>query len=64
MTNNLPDLTTWDYDALKESIRRWRVILPVVKVDGDLIDGHQRIRACEELGIERLPGADPCWAHR
>ena len=55
MTNNLPDLTTWDYDALKESIRRWRVILPVVKVDGDLIDGRQRIRACEELGMIDYP---------
>ena len=55
-TNILPDLTTWEYDALKESIRRWRVILPVVKDEnGDIIDGHQRVRACEELGIEDYP---------
>lgn len=55
MTNNLPDLTTWDYDALKESIRCWRVILPVVKADGDLIDGRQRIRACKELNMIDYP---------
>jgi ParB-like chromosome segregation protein Spo0J len=56
MTNPLPDLTPWEYEALKESIRRWGVILPVVKDEnGNVIDGHQRVRACEELGIENYP---------
>jgi ParB-like chromosome segregation protein Spo0J len=55
-TNNLPNLTTWEYDALKESIRRWKVILPVVKDEnGDIIDGFQRVRACGELGIKDYP---------
>jgi ParB-like chromosome segregation protein Spo0J len=55
-TNILPDLTTWEYDALKASIRRWKVLLPVVKDEnGDIIDGHQRVRACEELGIADYP---------
>jgi DNA modification methylase/ParB-like chromosome segregation protein Spo0J len=55
-TNLLPDLTTWEYDALKESIRRWKVILPVIKDEnGDIIDGHQRVRICEELGITDYP---------
>ena len=55
-TNLLPDLTTWEYDALKESIRRWGVIVPIVKDEnGDIIDGHQRMRVCEELGIKNYP---------
>ena len=55
-TNLLPDLNPWEYDALKESIRRWKVILPVVKDEsGDIIDGFQRVRACDELGIADYP---------
>ncbi len=54
--NILPDLTPWEYDALKESIKRWKVILPVVKDEnGDIIDGFQRVRACDELGIADYP---------
>jgi ParB-like chromosome segregation protein Spo0J len=56
VTNILPDLTPWTYDALKESIRRWKVILPVVEDEnGDIIDGRQRVRACGELGITDYP---------
>ena len=56
---SFPDLAPWEYEALKASIRRYGVILPVVKDEnGDIIDGHQRERACRELGIERLPGPD------
>ena len=55
-TNLLPDLNPWEYDALKESIRRWKVILPVVKDEnGEIIDGFQRVRACGELGITDYP---------
>ena len=55
-TNLLPDLNTWEYDALKASIRRWKVILPVVKDEnGDVIDGYQRVRVCNELGITDYP---------
>jgi ParB-like chromosome segregation protein Spo0J len=54
--NLLPDLTPWTYDALKESIRRWGVIVPVIKDEnGNIIDGRQRARACEELGIKDYP---------
>lgn len=56
MRTLLPALTNWEYDALKGSIRRWGVILPVVKDEnGQIIDGHQRVRACEELGINDYP---------
>lgn len=55
-TNILPDMTTWEYEALKESVRRWKVLLPVVKDEhGIIIDGHQRVRACDELGIADYP---------
>jgi ParB-like chromosome segregation protein Spo0J len=54
MTNNLPpNPTPWDYEALKESIRRWGVILPIVQdEEGSILDSHQQVRACQELGIE------------
>jgi site-specific DNA-methyltransferase (adenine-specific) len=56
ITTNLPDLNPWEYDALKESIRRWKVILPVVKDEnGEIIDGFQRVRACGELVITDYP---------
>lgn len=38
--------------ALRESIRRWGVIVPVVRdQDGRLVDGHQRTRIARELGL-------------
>jgi site-specific DNA-methyltransferase (adenine-specific) len=55
-TNILPDLAPGEYEALKASIRRCKVIVPVVKDEhGDIIDGRQRVRACEELGIADYP---------
>jgi ParB-like chromosome segregation protein Spo0J len=51
-----PDLAPWEYESLKASIRRFGVILPVVRDEfGNTIDGHQRERACRELGIENYP---------
>ena len=51
-----PDLAPWEYDALKASIRRFNMILPVVMDEmGNVIDGHQRRRACREMGIENYP---------
>ena len=52
----LPELPTWEYQALKESIRRHGVLLPVIKDEkGRTIDGHHREQACEELGIADYP---------
>ena len=54
-TNNnsyqlMPDLPSWEYDALKESIRQYGVIVPVVKDEyGTIVDGHHRERACREF---------------
>ena len=52
----LPELPIWEYQALKESIRRHGVLLPVIKDDkGKTIDGHHREHACRELGIADYP---------
>src|SRR5438309_1753878 len=48
-----PDLSEADYERLKESIRREGVLVPI-EIDqfGDILDGHHRKRAADELGIE------------
>lgn len=52
----LPELPSWEFEALKESIRRYGVLLPVVKDErGRTIDGHHRERACKELGVRDYP---------
>jgi len=52
----MPELPTWEYEALKESIRQHGVIVPVVKDEhGTIIDGHHRDRACRELKIKDVP---------
>lgn len=50
------DLPSWEYEALKESIRQHGVIVPVVKDEhGTIIDGHHRERVCQELKIKDIP---------
>lgn len=59
----MPDLSDDEYKAVKESIQRdgFRESDPVILVrDGDddgllILDGHHRITACRELGIEEVP---------
>ena len=52
----MPDLPTWEYKALKESIRLNGVIVPVVKDEhGAVLDGHHRLRASKELGLKDVP---------
>jgi ParB-like chromosome segregation protein Spo0J len=52
----MPELSNWEFEALKESIRQHGVIVPVVKdEDGTIIDGHHRDRACRELKIRDVP---------
>jgi ParB-like chromosome segregation protein Spo0J len=42
-----------EYEALRESIRKYGVIQPViVDENGAVIDGYHRVKICEELGIE------------
>lgn len=52
----MPELPTWEFDALKESIRQHGVIIPIIKDEhGTIIDGHHRDRACRELKIKNVP---------
>ncbi len=49
----LPDLSQDDFDTLRESIRLHGQLEPVILApDGTVIDGRNRLRACEELAVE------------
>ena len=52
----MPELPSWEFDALKESIRLHGVLVPIVKDEhGTIIDGHHRCRACVALKIRNIP---------
>jgi ParB-like chromosome segregation protein Spo0J len=56
----MPPLSDEEYQALKEDIAERRVMLPVVlDGEGNVIDGHHRIRAVEELRAEGRSVRDP-----
>jgi ParB-like chromosome segregation protein Spo0J len=49
----LPSLNLDEYEALRESIRKYGVIQPViVDESGVVIDGYHRAKVCKELGID------------
>jgi DNA-binding transcriptional regulator YiaG len=51
-----PALTAEEYSELKEDIAQRGVQVPVEKDEaGNILDGHHRVRACEELGITDYP---------
>lgn len=51
-----PTLTAEEYTELKEDIAQRGVQVPVEKDEaGNILDGHHRVRACEELGIKNYP---------
>jgi hypothetical protein len=50
-------LKPWEYEALKADIAKRGVLVPI-EIDAEdktVVDGHHRLRACEELGIEDYP---------
>jgi len=52
----LPELDAEEYRALKEDIRENGIIVPItVDADGQIIDGHHRYKAAQELGIDDPP---------
>ena len=52
----MPALSASDYLALKNSIAANGVLVAVeLDRDGHVIDGHHRVRACQELGIKDFP---------
>jgi hypothetical protein len=50
-------IKSWEFEALKTDIARRGVLVPVEydAVTGEVLDGHNRLRACEELGITDFP---------
>jgi ParB family chromosome partitioning protein len=49
----LPSLSLDEYEALRESIRKYGVIQPViVDESGAIIDGYHRAKACKELDVD------------
>lgn len=49
----MPALQQDDYDALKDSIRNWGQLVPIlIDGNGQVVDGDNRKRACLELNIE------------
>lgn len=52
----VPDLRDADFDALKADIAERGVMVPVeYDDDGNILDGHHRVRAAQELGISNWP---------
>jgi ParB-like chromosome segregation protein Spo0J len=52
----MPALNAEDFEALKTDIEARGVVVPVEYDEhGNVIDGHHRVRACEELGITTWP---------
>lgn len=49
----MPPLSETDYAALKADIQARGVLVPVeYDEDGNILDGHHRVKICEELGID------------
>jgi ParB-like chromosome segregation protein Spo0J len=52
ITNVFPRMTPHEFDEFKEDIRQNGVLMPIVLIDGKIIDGRHRAQACEELHLE------------
>ena len=56
----LPELSAGEFAALKRDIAERVVLLPVERdEEGNLLDGHHRMRAVQELRAEGIEVADP-----
>ena len=52
----LPPLSSEDFTALKTDIAARGVLVPVeYDESGNILDGHHRVKACEELGLSDWP---------
>lgn len=52
IANIFPEMLTFEYEALRDSIRENGQIEPIWIHEGKIIDGRHRYKACCELGIE------------
>lgn len=52
----MPAMSEDEYNDLKADIAKRGVLVPIeLDEDGNVLDGHHRLRACEELGITDYP---------
>ena len=52
ITRLFPPMTEQEYAGLRADIQRQGLLTPLWRYQGQIIDGRQRYRACQELGIE------------
>ena len=52
LANCLPDMPKEQFEAFKEDISGLGVLEPITLLDGMILDGRHRYKACQELGIE------------
>ncbi len=51
-----PDMGTAEYEEMKADIKARGVMIPVeYDESGNILDGHHRVKACNELGIKEWP---------
>jgi len=49
----VPNVSETEYQSLKASIKEYGLWIPIItNVNGVILDGHHRYRACQELGIK------------
>ena len=48
----LPELTTEEFEDLKGSIEKHGQRFPILVIDGQIVDGRSRYKACQALGIK------------
>jgi len=52
----MPEMAQEEYEALKEDIAERGVMVPIeFDENGNVLDGHHRLKICVELGIEDYP---------
>lgn len=52
IANYLPLMSDDEFERLKNDIAGLGVLEPIILLDGKILDGRHRYRACQELGIE------------
>ncbi len=53
---NPREISQFDLDELKKSIQEFGLVEPIViNKDNTIIGGHQRVVACQQLGIQEVP---------
>lgn len=59
----IPEMSAQDFARLRDDIEAHGLHRPIVTLDGTVLDGRHRLRACQEVGVpprfEEFTGADP-----